>query len=215
MFLVTGLGIAIQVSKEGYYQLKESDGTFGYSKAGGQTNPHPDPKSPAIFVLRTMGKPEPLVKIDNYIRVPKNGTPTEVSLTSGNVVANGKGELKVETWTDDQGRPPHSSQPYDWRCRITVSGGGLVKRTGEFDFEAPESGYAPSDEIDMPASLGNQWREHSARQYFLKLSNNRYARVEFEMIAGGDHFFHITSYLNPQPGSRNLEYELSRQAAVR
>jgi hypothetical protein len=128
-------------------------------------------------------------------------------LTTGKVVPSGQGDLKIEAWTNDQGHQPNSNTPYDWRCRISILGGGLILRQGEFNFEASEGNYAPSDEINMPASAGAQWRSQVSRQYFVQLSGNRYARLEFEMTAGGDHFFGIKSYLNPTPGDRNLEFD--------
>jgi len=201
-----GLGVVVMVSKEGYYHLEQSDGNFEYSNAGGQVDPHTDPNNPAVFILRKIGKTEPLIVIRHNYSIGKNGMPVEVNLATGKVAQPGQGNIKVEAWTNDQGHQINSNQPYDWRCRITVPGGGVVQRAGEFDFEAPLDGYAASDEIDMPVNLGQQWRTQASKNYFLMLANGTYARLEFRMIAGGDHFFKITSYLNPQSGYRNLEY---------
>ena len=57
----------------------------------------------------------------------------------------------------------------------------------------------------MPKNA-EKWQPQAERSYFLKLANGCYARIEFKMIAGGDHYFKIESYLNPS-GSRNLEYD--------
>jgi hypothetical protein len=205
--LTHGMGLVVNVSKEGYYKVKESAGLFGYSAMGGATNPHPDPHNPAIFVLRKMGDMEPLIMIHRDVKVPKDGTPTQMNLTTGYTYQVTNGDIQVEAWTHDEGIPPNGNHPYDWRCKITVLGGGLQPRTGgEFDFTAPENGYQPSDEISMPAS-DPKWRDSQNREYFLKLANGEYARISFMMGVGGDHFFSITSYLNPQPGHRNLEYD--------
>ena len=201
-----GLGLGVVVFKDGYYQLPQSYGSFGYAQGAGNGAPHPDPSTPAIFILRKMGKTEPLIVVRHNYPIAKNGTPVEINLATGKAVQASQSEIKVEAWTNDQGHQVNSNRPYDWRCRITVPGGGLVQRAGEFDFDAPSDGYADSDEIDMPANLGQQWRTQDSRNYFVRLANGMYARLEFRMIAGGDHFFKITSYLNPQPGSRNLEY---------
>ncbi|HTB79773.1 MAG TPA: carboxypeptidase-like regulatory domain-containing protein [Opitutaceae bacterium] len=203
-----GLGIVIQVSKAGYYHLKQSDGNFGYSKAGGPIDPHPDAAEPAIFVLRKIGSPVKLIQLERDYSISKDGKPVEISLTTGKQVLGGQGDIKVEAWTYDQGHQTNSNLPYDWHCRISVSdGGGLIARTSEFDFEAPVDGYVTSDEINMPASGVSKWRSQVSREYFMKLSGDRYARMKFEMTAGGDHFFGIESYLNPSSGDRNLEFD--------
>ena len=92
-----------------------------------------------------------------------------------------------------------------------LNGGGLQSRAGgEFDFIAPEDGYQPSDEINMSASDPN-WRGTTTHEYFLKLANGDYARINFSIGAGGYNTFEITSYLNPQPGHRNLEFDPAKQ----
>ncbi len=165
----------------------------------------------AIFVLRAKGEAEPLVKVESFIKVPRNGTPVEVSLGTGQSVPAGKGDFRVEAWTQDQGKDARGR--YDWRCRVTAPGGGLMERNGAYAFEAPVEGYKPSDVIEMPKTA-ERWNPQVTRQYFAKLANNTFARVEFEMVAGGDHFFRITSFVNPS-GSRNLEYDASKQAPAR
>jgi hypothetical protein len=201
-----GLGLAVSVSKEGYYHLPQSNGSFGYAKGAGGQTPHSNPNDPALFVLRKMRNPVSLIHIaDKDTKLPKNGAPIELSLTTGKLAPTGQGDIEVEAWIIDGDSNANSNRPYDWRCRISVPGGGLIQRTGQFDFEAPETGYQPADEIEMPATLGAAWRSQASRDYFVKLASGQFARVEFTMTAGGQHFFTITSYLNPTVGDRNLE----------
>jgi hypothetical protein len=200
-----GMGLVINVTKEGYYKTESSGGTFGYTEVGGETNRHPDPKNPAVFVLKKSGPAEALITIHRDVKTLKDGTPVQMNLTSGHTFNVTDGDIQVETWTHDEGIPPNGNHPYDWRCKITVlGGGGLQPRKGEFDFVAPTDGYQKDDTIDMPASAA-QWRKQMAREYFLKLANGDYARISFTMRAVGAHFFSITSYINPLPGHRNLE----------
>lgn len=199
-----GISIVVMASKEGYYSLKQSDGVFNYSAAAGQLDTHADPTNPAIFILRKMGKTEPLIKVEKDFRISTNGTPVEVDLATGRATKDAAQAIEVEAWTNDAGHQQNSNQPYDWRCRVSVPGGGLVQRTDEFAFEAPEDGYQTSDEIDMPATDNPQWRSQVSKNYFLKLGSGNYARVDFTMTAGGEHFFTVVSYLNPS-GSPNLE----------
>ncbi len=135
-------------------------------------------------------------------KIARDGAPVEISLTTGATVSAGQGDLRVECWTDDQGKPP--GQKYDWKCRISVPDGGVLQSTEDLDFQAPPDGYQPAYQIDMPASLENEWANSAKRNFFLKLADGNYARMSFEMVAGGDHFFKLESYLNPS-GSRNLE----------
>jgi len=214
-----GMSILIDVSKDGYYQMPRTDITHGsrsdfqnYDKLGNREFPIPAKDKPAIFVLRKMGEGVPLVHVGKRsIIVPKDGTPTEIDLGTGQVVAASKGQLRVEVWTQNQGMNPNRGQHYDWRCRLTIVGGGLVERTGQFDFEAPEGGYEPTAELAQSATA-ERWRPSMAKQFFVRLADNRYARIKMEMIAGGDHFIVLESYLNPKPGSRNLEFDSSKLA---
>jgi hypothetical protein len=204
-----GLGVVVTASKEGYYQLKESGGSFAYSKAAGSPDTHTQPNNPAIFVLRKMGQTEPLVKFESDFRISSNGASVPVDLATGRT-ASGNQSITVEAWISPRPQDLNSNQPYDWRCRVSVPDGGLIERKEGFNFEAPESGYQPADEINAPASLGPKWRSQITKHYFVKLGSGNYARVEFTMTAGGERFFTIQSYLNPKLGSRNLEFDPSK-----
>lgn len=215
LFSLTGLqggAVSVNVTKEGYYTTAQSRGMIRFGKFRSNSDPQiPTAGSPTVFVLRKMGEIIPLVKIEKFVKVPRNGSPIEISLETGRTVAAGQGDLKVEAWTKDQAKDTEGH--YEWKCRISVTGGGLIERKDSFAFEAPADGYQPFDEIVMPQNA-ERWNPQASRQYFVKLSDNHYARVEFEMVAGGDHFFSITSYLNPTAGSRNLEYDPNQPVAA-
>jgi hypothetical protein len=53
-----------------------------------------------------------------------------------------------------------------------------------------------------------KWQPQVQREYFVKLNDGRFARIQLKMIAQGNHFFRLESYLNPS-GSRNLEFDPS------
>ncbi len=210
-----GMGLVVMVSKEGYYQLKESSGDFDYVDLGSTSanikSPHPNASDPAIFVLKKMGHPDALVNFEKSFSISKNGNPVQVDLVTSLETKDGSNIIKVEAWTFDQNiTDPNSNLPYNWSCRITVPGGGLIRKSGEFNFEAPAEGYQASDEIAMPAILGKEWRSQVPQSYFIKLGSGKYARIDFTMSAGGSHFFAINSYLNPS-GSRNLEYDPKKE----
>ena len=208
---IKGAGLTVGVMKDGYDNIDgKSDGSFGYGMGVDKTRQKPPTQdSPAIFILRKKAKAEPLIAISTNFRVPKNGSPVEISLKTGMGVAPGQGDLKIECWTSDQSK--NAQGHYEWHCRFSTPGGGLVERGDQLDQEAPVDGYKPFVEFEM-AQNTQPWRPSAGGEYFLKIGNGSYARARLQMIAGGDHFATVESYLNPKPGSRNLEYDPSKQA---
>ena len=213
---ISGKLLAVKVSKEGYYAYQPFGTAFFYS--GENHNFVPDAANPVVFRLKKKGVTEPLVHIQapmggpKGFRIARDGTALEISLVTGTVMPLGHGDLRVECQTDNQGKP--SGQKYDWKCQISVPQGGLVQSTDDLDFQAPQDGYRPSDVINMPATLEADWSNHDQRTYFLKLASGNYARMSFEMVAGGDHFFKLESFLNPS-GSRNLEFDPAKVVGVK
>ena len=194
-----GPHLSVSVSKDGYYASHYWQRGFNYSL--GPDIITPDPRNPIVFSLRKKGTPESLVALNCSYRIPRNGTPVGIDLTTGKAVTGGSGNFVVQCWTDDQGK--RSGQRYDWHCLVTIPSGGLVLSDEEFAFLAPENGYALTNEIVMPADRPD-WRNDVDLKFFYRLANGRYGRMTFSMIAGGDHFCMIDSVLNPS-GSRNLE----------
>ena len=205
---IGGAGLYVRVSKDGYYEL----GVKSMRGFHTGSNDMPSPDNPAIFELRKRGPTEFLIVKGIGHKIARDGTPIQINLTTGEIYNVTNGDIQVQAWTNDASVTINSGQHYDWRCKITVPGGGLQPRTGQFSFEAPTDGYQPSDEIDMPAN-SDQWRQQAQRSYFLQLANGDYARIDFQMVAGGDHFFTINSYLNPTQGHRNLEYDPNQTAS--
>lgn len=206
-----GIGLYIEVSKVGYDKVPSElgggkRGSYGGFVTGGHLGNTDSPmgtkNNPSLFVLRKMAETVPLIKSENFVRVPRNGSPVGIKLESAQVASNG--DITVEAWTNDETKD--EAGHYDWRCRITVPNGGLVERGDQFAFEAPVDGYKPSDEINMPRTA-ERWKPQESREYFVKLVDGRFARVRLEMVAGGDNFVSISCFLNPAPGSRNLEFD--------
>lgn len=210
---VTGYNMGVILKKEGYYTSWEKNRrSFQFAEEGDPYSYEPDPANPIIFYLRKKGEAEPLVHLRKGFKIPKDGTPVEVDLVKGEVVAEGKGHLKVQCWTDPQQQDEKGryKREYHWRCLMSVPNGGIAAQKGEFDFAAPESGYNPSLEIDMPQEI-ERWTNDVSQKIFIKAVNGQiYARGTFNMIAGGDHFFRLEMDVNPS-GSRNLEFDESKQ----
>lgn len=214
---IKGGALYVSVEKEDYYVVHQySAGGFSATMIptpelterirppyeGGYDRPLPTKENPAVFVLRKKGEAEPLAEIDGrQYDVPKNGEPIEINLLTKQV---GRGHLKIECWTEPISHKDH----FNWRYRISVPGGGLADRKGEFNFEAPLEGYRLVDEFGMNATDG-KWTSNFEKQYFLKLHDGNYARVniDFHPETGNDwNFISLKSYINPR-GSRNLEFD--------
>jgi len=208
-----GLGIVVMVSKEGYDCLPQSEGNFTYAKGAGPVNTHTDSKNPAVFVLRTMAPAEPLVVRKFYAEIRKDGIPLKFNLQAGRFRDEGDPDIQIECWTQDQNIPLHSNEHFAWRCRVSVLGGGLIRRAAPFAFEAPVDGYVDADIIEMPAASAD-WKDEVSREYFFKLHSGLYARASFTISAGRYQFVKLDSYLNPENGSRNLEYDSRKKLAA-
>jgi hypothetical protein len=214
LFSITGIKgklLSVSLSKGDYYVSKQDNHYFTY--AGENVNFVPDFRNPVLFHLRRKAEGAPLIHIQGLMggaknfRIAKDGTALEISLTTGQTTSIGQGDIRVQCWTDDQGKSP--GEQYDWRCRISVPGGGILQDTNEFPFQAPLDGYQQFDEINMPARLEKGWQRSAGRSYFVKLGSGNYARMTFEMIAHGDHFCQLECFLNPS-GSRSLEGDPAR-----
>ena len=149
---IHGAALQVNVSKEGYYTVPESWGDFAYAaRVGTQKPAHPDRSDPAVFVLRKMGGTERLIHQEKDIKVSEMGTPSTIDLRTGNTVGAHEPDIQFQTWISDHHVRPGASareQRFDWRCVVSVPGGGLQVRGGsEFDFEAPSDGYQASDQI--------------------------------------------------------------------
>jgi hypothetical protein len=218
-FSIVGKGaqLYVETSRDGYYRTPNIGGkrgsfdAFPYAMRSPADPPLPTKDSPAIFVLRKKGAPAALTHSMADTKILKDGTPVEISLTTSRSVPLGQGDIRVEAWTDDQNKTARGR--YNWRCRVTVLEGGLARRYDDFDFQAPTEGYALSDEFGEN-SEEERWHPVEERDYFLKLRDGRFARMKFSMAAGGAHFVEVESYVNPNPGDRNLEYEKKLEIAT-
>ena len=213
---IFGATLYVEVSKEGYYEISEiggrggSVGTFRYVGPPSNTDlPIPTAEKPAIFVLRRKGEAAMLHAIfDRSVKIPGDGTQVEMNLDTRQTTG-AHDTFLVRCWAEKEKR--NAGGQYSWRCNVSVPGGGLVKREGRLDFEAPADGYKASDDITQ--SEGS-WAPSANREYFLKTADNHYARISIQVHTYNDPFIVIESYLNPRLGDRNLEYDSSKMLPV-
>lgn len=218
MFSITGIGgitLAVEVSKPGYrvippvYGKATSSGLFEYGLSS--QGPYQSSKdAPTIFTLHKPGKLEPLVKIgEKNFRIARDGSPLSIAVDE-----QGAHQVVLRCWNQELQRPANQRQ-YDWRLEVSVPNGGLLARKDAFAFEAPGDGYLPSETVDMPAALGNQWRSFAERSYFIRFGDGTFARANLRTRAAGDHFVVWESFYNPKAGSPNLESSAENQSAAR
>ena len=197
-----GLDLGVSVSKEGYYPCRTETFNFGPLKGAPF---QPDSFNPVVFHLRTKGKGVALIQtsfpagIGQIAQLHHDGTPIEISLMDGQRAAPGTGQLKLELRRDIS-QP--NAKTFDWSFQVSVPGGGLVETADEFAFEAPEGGYQPSVEVDMPATNSN-WTEDFTSQFYVHLPGEKYAKINLYLSAYNGAFT-VKSLINPS-GSRDLE----------
>jgi hypothetical protein len=197
---IQGLLLGVKVNKDGYYPYLPNGDNFYY--AGQNQNFVPDVARPVLFRLRKKGGGEPLTHFHKSFKVPKDGTPIQIDLATGNLAKSGEHTLEVECWTHDTEKK--EGWKYDWKCQVSVPGGGLQIFTEQFPFLAPNDGYISQDTIDMTLRPNVSWTQDVQRQYYVQTADGKFARVVFGMVAGGDHFCVVDCYFNSS-GSRVLE----------
>lgn len=135
-----------------------------------------------------------------------DGTPLGFNLERRRVVKGQPGTFNVQIWVD--AHDLKSPQPYHWKYRITVPGGGLQQTQNVYEFSAPSSGYQEFIENEIVPGVSG-WNDSREQMYFVKLADGKYARIRFEIRALGD-FFIEDGYLNPS-GSQNLEFDSAKR----
>jgi hypothetical protein len=199
---VRGASLGIRASKEGYYSPEQGSITVHYDHRLRERIfvPIPTSEAPAILILKRKGTPETLVHLTSRsFPVGKDGTPLEINLAASGMTPNA---LRLEAWIFDQ--KTNAAGQYDWRCSLSIPGGGFVERKGLFEFEAPAEGYQEYFELAVFANAQG-WRRSLQKEFFVRFSDNRFARVSLVLFTRGNPALRIESFLNPTPGSRNLE----------
>lgn len=200
-----GRSLYLEVSKPGYYRinqegkLKPSYQSFDFGLDTGRGIHRSDPASPDVFQLLKAGNPVVLERLVAQPRVPRDGSPMSVRISKKSNVA-----LRIRCHTVAGNGLPNAR--YDWKCELDVEGGGIQEALDEYEFTAPEGGYAASAVIDMPKSLGVKiWNSRVIKSYWLRFPDNTFAKVQFDMHTRGEHYANIEGFRSPTPNDRNLE----------
>lgn len=199
MFEITGVrgaGINVEVAKEGYYAGRESRRLL-------QSGEMPSRDSPAVWRLYKKGTVETLIHHGpSWTDLPMDETPVEYDFNTKKFVDAGLGQIRAEVRVEGS-----MHRRFSWSYRLSVPSGGLIPRMHEFDFVAPEQGYAEVLEARIDANAAN-WMGAFNGDYFIRLPNGSYGRLRFSIARGRDNFsFRIDHAVVNPAGSRNLEYD--------
>lgn len=202
-----GRTLDLNIIKPGYQFMPEVDG-FDYSKlVSEQKRHHPDPGKPVIFKMWKLQGDVALIPKAKSFDLPADGTPVRIDLITGNIALTA-GDLLITL--------KHSTRPagqsitrYDWTAELIAVDGGLREERSRLTnmFEAPADGYVSSVTINMPVSAAD-WSRTYNRNFYLKTRGNIHSRIGIDIHtipSGGSSYVSLTWWLNPEPGSRNLE----------
>ena len=197
---VQGKRLLVRVTKPGYYASNSNEGSFEFANPFEEIYYRPSNAKPVLFHLRKKGEGAQLIKKSIQVVLPGDGNGANVDFSTGKISASG--QLEVHAWKPWPPRPllPH----YDWKVTFAVPDGGLVEAPEQFAHEAPEAGYKPSFEFDMPADAGDGWRIEVEKTFYFSYGQpRRFGRLNFR-TDGHSRYIFINYVFNPS-GSRNLE----------
>jgi len=189
------------VEKPGYkWGAKEE----GYK---GPTGEKTSPTDRATFVMWKSKGAEPLQHTGIESRIPYDGTSSTFSMADGTKAQDG--DLRV-TLSRSPLRVRRGREPYDWKVKIGVIGGGLMEANDPYMFWAPENGYQPVAEFGMSATDAS-WSPEFRRNYYFKDSKGRFGRILVDLVTNStrpDTGIVLEIWLNLS-GSQNLELDSS------
>lgn len=205
------------LEKVGYQTMPEGD-AFDYTELVPENKRHhPDPRNPVVLKMWKHQAAEPLVHYERkYFPLPADGTSVRIDLLTGKQVATG-GDLVIAVSHVVLPRGATPEPQFDWRAHMEIAGGGLLESRQRLMYLAPEDGYAPRLTLDMLADKPD-WTNTVDRNYYLKTRGDLFARMEVHLNAnqrGYDPSYAMLQWwLNPKPGSRNLEVDTGPVAQV-
>jgi hypothetical protein len=194
--------------KPGYETMPEGD-AWDYTELVPAGKRHyPDPKNPVVLKMWKLQGAEPMIHLAKNFRIPPDGTPVRIDLTTGKNVEQGGDlvlTLRHEVWQPGvQGK-----RPFDWTMQLEANNGGVVVSTQRLMYLAPEEGYTPGLTVDMP-STKSRWEPDVDYTFYLKSRGQIYSRVGMVFNANPDKergsYLTLNWWLNPS-GSRNLEFD--------
>ncbi len=192
------------IEKDGYAASGLEQNDFEYAAFFDEHYHIPDPKSPVVFRMHKKVRAETLIVVSNEYSIPSNGT-VALDLKTGR---QGGSDVSIEL---TENRDPTGRI---WAAKVTAPL-GLQIADDQFSTVAPEFGYKSEVSVDQSTKQPSGFQSGSlykGSRLFVKTASG-YALVEFRMVPGNN-YFRLTSYLNPNPNSRNLELDPKQQAKM-
>jgi len=212
---IKGLGIGVQVEKDGYLTLSD----FGFHKPASSRNvdfgrtadggaSFKNPSKPTLFTLHKLGPIEYMLYLEgaNW-KLPVDGCIRKIALDSKDGIGTHQIEFRyTSAWSQLPDDNDINFKRFDWKLEASIPGGGFFKCLDDYSFEAPESGYQERIGIDYPASMPiDQWKKVAHGRYFVKFPDGTHGRIKFSIAGNDDRApLNFTSWLSLKPGSRNL-----------
>ena len=210
-----GKFLSVRVSKDGFHSSGGLGGQgFEYAAFFESIYHRPDAENPVTFRLVKKLEPEPLIAKRAAERVGYD-RPSYYDFERGALTQQAPIgaalKLTVERSESPQG------QPFDWKWKVETVNGALLETKDEFAQIAPEEGYVPTWETSQKAT-DQAFRKNGQARFYIRTADNHFARVDVELAhpnsRGMGPRLTINSFLNPS-GSRNLEYDATKQALAR
>ena len=214
---IQGRTLDFNLLKEGYEFMPEGD-AFDYTElVPEEKRHHPDPKNPVILRMWKLQGAEPLIHMEKDFKIPPDGTAVRVDLTTGKRVIQG-GDLIITLRHEILAPGAEPKRGFDWNAQIAASEGGIVETTQRLMYLAPEKGYTPALAVGMPANKSG-WQPSVDSNFYLQSRGQIYSRVMMHLNANPDQergsYLSLTWWLNPKPGSRNLEFDPAKVVSVK
>ena len=211
----TGGSLYVRCSHPEYYGSSGPEGSkrkFNYGFQSGDDSVWGS-QNPAIFRLRKKGICEPLYyscgkminQGESWTRLDK-GESIVINLAKG---VRGESDTSVSV-SYESDKSPEQREGYDWEYTLRIPGGGFIEKQKSFDFIAPEEGYKEEVKIGYKKT-DEAWCRFKKGFYFVKFPNGLYGIFEIHAEPGKKGDFTFRALVNPNPDSRNLEYEYEKQ----
>lgn len=211
-----GQSLVVSPAKDGY-EYRSNNAVYEYAMVAEKDLYHPDPNAPVVFKMWKQQGAEPLISGKKFFGIKADGTPFTIDLAKG-TKREGKwpdGDLVVNVV---QPARINDEQPFDWSFSIEAIDGGVIEaRDTQYLNEAPAVGYESQIAHEVKAGE-REWSEETHKTFYVKSRNgNQFARVISEIRANyqGAAVFSIRYLVNPKRGSRNLEYDPSKEVLAR
>jgi hypothetical protein len=208
-----GLGLGIEVSKMdfgAYPALSNGKPTsiqrFDYGLLPDKGKSYANPEKPFIFTLRSPESLRQIRYIEDKHRPLKTGETNRIALDS----EDGKGTHLVSFQFHRE--PSLDGQNYDWSLIISVEDGGIREEPSMLNFIAPPAGYASSIKLEFKRDNPG-WRQNLIQYYFIKFSDDHYARIKIDVDSASDSPLRMASWLGLEPGRQDLFYSKPKQPA--